>query len=117
MGLVRGRYFDARDAGTAAPVAVVNEAFVRRFFANGSDPIDRYFGLNMPEYASTFRIVAWCAMRASPASSSIGRRADVLLRWPRRPLRQPDDDAGRDSSHFIRGIMWSPTADLDLEPL
>ena len=55
--LARGRYFDARDDNTSARVAVVNEAFVRRFFANGADPIDRHFGLNMPEHVNTFRIV------------------------------------------------------------
>jgi ABC-type lipoprotein release transport system permease subunit len=36
---------------------VVNEAFVRRFFSPGEDPIDRRFGLNLPENVNTFRIV------------------------------------------------------------
>jgi predicted permease len=55
--LVRGRHFSAADDEHAAPVAVVNEAFVRRFFKNGEEPLDRYFGLNMPEHVNTFRIV------------------------------------------------------------
>jgi predicted lysophospholipase L1 biosynthesis ABC-type transport system permease subunit len=38
-------------------VAVVNEAFARRFFSAGEDPIDRHFGLNLPENVNTFRIV------------------------------------------------------------
>jgi predicted permease len=55
--LVRGRHFTAADDENAAPVAVVNEAFVRRFFKNGEDPLDRHFGLNMPEHVNTFRII------------------------------------------------------------
>jgi hypothetical protein len=30
-------------------VAVVNEAFVRRFFKSDEDPLDQHFGLNLPE--------------------------------------------------------------------
>ena len=39
--LVRGRHFNAADTDTTEPVAVVNEAFVRRFFKSDEDPLDR----------------------------------------------------------------------------
>jgi len=55
--LVRGRYFTAADNETSQNVAVVNEAFVRRFFSTGEDPLDRHFGLNLPENVNTYRIV------------------------------------------------------------
>jgi predicted permease len=55
--LVRGRYFADTDNELSENVAVVNEAFVRRFFSAGEDPIDRHFGLNLPENVNTFRIV------------------------------------------------------------
>ena len=55
--LVRGRYFTTADDENSALVAVVNETFVRRFFKDGEEPLDRYFGLNMPEHVNTFRIV------------------------------------------------------------
>ncbi len=54
--VIRGRGFTASDRGSASPVAVVNEAFVRRFFPN-EDPLDKRFGLDLPENANTFRIV------------------------------------------------------------
>ena len=38
------------------PVAIVNEAFVRRFFPN-EDPLDKRFGIDLPELAKTFRVV------------------------------------------------------------
>jgi predicted permease len=57
MRIVRGRDFTAADNETTAPVAVVNRAFVKRFFRNGEEPIGQYFGLGEPENAGTFRIV------------------------------------------------------------
>ena len=55
--LVRGRHFSPADNETSENVAVVNEAFVRRFFKNGEDPIDQHFGLDLPEYVNSYRIV------------------------------------------------------------
>jgi predicted permease len=57
MSILRGRYFAAADNETTAPVAVVNEAFVKRFFRSDEEPLDQHFGLDLPEYAGTFRIV------------------------------------------------------------
>jgi ABC-type antimicrobial peptide transport system permease subunit len=55
--LVRGRHITAGDNETSENVAVVNEAFVRRFFKPDEDPIDQHFGLNLPENVNSFRIV------------------------------------------------------------
>src|SRR5262249_45489059 len=49
MRLVRGRHFSAADNETTENVAIVNEAFVRRFFKSGEDPLDQHFGLDLPE--------------------------------------------------------------------
>jgi predicted permease len=54
--VLRGRGFTEADSRKSALVAVVNQAFVRRFFPN-EDPLDKRFGLDMPAYAGTFRIV------------------------------------------------------------
>ena len=54
--IVRGRGFNQTDRGKTAPVAVINEAFGKRFFP-GEDPIGKRFGMDMPEYANTFEIV------------------------------------------------------------
>ena len=55
--LVRGRHFTAADNDTTEDVAVVNEAFVRRFFKSDEDPIGQHFGLDLPENVNTYRIV------------------------------------------------------------
>jgi predicted permease len=55
--LVRGRHFTAADNETSESVAIVNEAFVRRFFKSNEDPVDQHFGLDLPENVGTYRIV------------------------------------------------------------
>ena len=55
--LVRGRFFTEADNETTAPVAVVNEAFVKRFFKSDEEPLGQHFGLDMPENVGSFRIV------------------------------------------------------------
>ena len=57
LTLVRGRLFSEADNETTAPVAVVNEAFVHRFFKNGEDALDQHFGLDLPENVGSYRIV------------------------------------------------------------
>ncbi len=55
--ILRGRNFTTADNETSELVAIVNEAFTKRFFKNGEEPLDQHFGLDMPEYVNTFRIV------------------------------------------------------------
>jgi predicted permease len=55
--LVRGRHFTEADDERSEAVAIVNEAFVRRFFKPEEDPLDQHFGLNLPENVNHFRIV------------------------------------------------------------
>ncbi len=55
--IVRGRMFSDADNETTAPVAIVNETFVKRFFKSDEDPVGQHFGLDLPEYSGTFRIV------------------------------------------------------------
>jgi predicted permease len=54
--VVRGRTIDQRDTPTAPRAAVVNEAFVRRFFPD-SDPLAQRLGIGGPEHAGDFQIV------------------------------------------------------------
>jgi hypothetical protein len=51
-----GRSLTEDDTAATPNVAVVNEAFVRRFF-KGQNPIGQHFGPNRLRYASTYQIV------------------------------------------------------------
>lgn len=54
--ITQGRSIEELDTVTTRPIAVVNEAFVRRFFKD-QNPIGQHFGLNRIQYANTFEIV------------------------------------------------------------
>jgi predicted permease len=54
--IVQGRSIEEQDTSTTRPIAVVNEAFVRRFFKD-QNPIGQHFGMNRIQYADTFEIV------------------------------------------------------------
>ena len=99
--------FHAADNETSENVAVVNEAFVRRFFKSGEDPIDQHFGLNLPENVNTYRIVG--IVRDA-------KFAGFALDQPARPmfyvaLAQTVDYTNllmkrlETQSHFVRGLL------------
>jgi predicted permease len=107
MTILRGRAFTNADNETASSVAIVNQAFVKRFFKDGEDPLDQHFGLDLPEYASTFRIVG-VVRDAKFAGFALNRPARPMFFAP---LAQNVDykDAlmqrVESSSHFASGLM------------
>jgi len=120
MPILRGRGFTAADNETTAPVAVVNEAFVKRFFKSDEEPLGHHFGLDVPEYAGTFTIVG-VVRDAKFAGWGLARPARRMFYVPlTQTVNYPDDLMKKLElrSHFISGIMlvtnMSPGA---LEPL
>lgn len=105
--LVRGRYFTEADNETSENVAVVNEAFVRRFFKTDEDPIDQYFGLNLPENVRSYRITG-IVRDAKFAGFALNRPARPMFFVP---LAQTVDYKNElmqrveTSSHFVRGLL------------
>jgi predicted permease len=55
--VLRGRSITEQDTATTQKIAVVNEAFVKRFFKPGEEPLGSHFGLDLPQYNNTFEIV------------------------------------------------------------
>jgi len=110
--LVRGRPFTAADNETSQNVAVVNEAFVRRFFKPEEDPLDQHFGLNMPENVNTFRIVGVVG-DARFASFQLDRPARPMFFVP---LAQTVNYANEmmkrveTASHYVGGLLLVTTA-------
>jgi predicted permease len=107
MTILRGRAFRESDNETAAPVAIVNQAFVNRFFKTGEDPLDQHFGLDLPENAGTFRIIG--VVRDA-------KFAGFALNQPARPMffvplaqnvdyKQAIMQRVELGSHYVRGIM------------
>ena len=107
MPILRGRAFTAADNETTAPVAIVNEAFLKRFFKTGEDPLDQHFGLDLPEYAGTFRIVG-VLRDAKFAGWGLSSPARPMFFVPlAQNVAYPDELMRKIElrSHFIGGMM------------
>ncbi len=107
VALARGRYFAPSDNEASELVAIVNQAFVKRFFKSGEDPLGQHFGLDLPQNAGTFRIVG-VVRDAKFAGFGLRRPARAMFYAP---LAQnvPYQDALMKrveiESHFIGGLL------------
>jgi predicted permease len=105
--LLRGRSFTDADNERTEPVAIVNEAFVKRFFKSHEDPLAQRFGLDLPEFASTFRIVG-LVRDAKFAGYGLNRPAQPMFYVPlaQRVIYNHElMDRIETQSHFIGGLM------------
>jgi predicted permease len=107
MPILRGRAFTGADNETTAPVAIVNEAFVKRFFKSDEDPLAQHFGLDVPELAGTFSIVG-VVRDAKFAGWGLSRPARPMFYVPLAQNVDYSNEMMRKlevRSHFIGGIM------------
>jgi predicted permease len=107
MTMTRGRAFTEADNETTAPVAIVNEAFVKRFFKSDEDPIGQHFGLDEPENVGTFTIVG-VVRDAKWASFGLRRPARTMFYVPLAQNVNYASEAMKRielASHFISGLM------------
>ena len=120
MITVRGRSFTAADNETTAPVAIVNESFVRRFFRSDEDPLDQHFGLDLPENVGTFRIVG-VVRDAKFAGWGLDRPARPMFYVPLAQTVDYQNELMKRvelQSHFISGILLvSDSSPGRLEPM
>jgi predicted permease len=107
VSILRGRNFTEADNETTTPVAIVNERFVKRFFKPEEDPLNQYFGLDLPENSKTFRIVG-IARDAKFAGFELDKPArpmffvpmDQYVKYPQELMQRLEL-----RSHFIGGIL------------
>jgi predicted permease len=107
MTVLRGRNFSIADNETTAPVAIINEAFVKRFFKSEEDPLGQHFGLDEPENVGTFRIVG-IVRDAKFAGFQMNKPARPMFYVPL--AQNVDYKSGvmkrvEVQSHFIGGMM------------
>ncbi len=115
--ILLGRSISDRDTAAARPVAVVNQAFVKRFFKD-QNPIGQHFGLGKIKYSATYEIVG--------VVNDI-RYMTYAYRDPVRPMFwvpeaqtvQYDDPAyrsGEISGHYLNNIvLWTQAKPPDIE--
>jgi len=104
---LRGRAFTPADNETTANVALVNEAFVKRFFRNDEDPLEQHFGMDLPENAGMFRIVG-IVRDAKFAGFALDKPARPMFYLPLAQTAKYDHELLQKidrMSHFVTGMM------------
>jgi len=119
--IVRGRGLTEEDTASTQNVAVVDETFVKRFFKPGEEPLGSYFGLDLPQYGATYKIVGVVRNAKYMWGSLYGTeppRPIFFVPLAQRvhydaPLMQSIDD----STHYIEGAVVKLHGSMEgLEP-
>jgi putative ABC transport system permease protein len=108
--IVQGRPITEDDTATTRKVAVINEAFAKRFFKN-QNPIGEHFGPDKIKYASTFEIVG-VAKDMRYMTYDYKDPVRPMFWVPETQTVQYDDPAYRSGetwSHYLYNIViWAP---------
>jgi putative ABC transport system permease protein len=108
--MLMGRPITDEDTATTRKVAVINEAFAKRFF-KGENPIGKHFGPGKMKYAATYEVVGVVAnMRYM--TWNMKDAAYPMFFLPEAQTTQWDDPnhaAGEIWSHYLNNIiLWAP---------
>lgn len=108
--IAKGRAIGEEDTATTRSVAVVNEAFVRRFFKH-QDPIGQHFGKDRIQYAGSYEIVG-VARDMRYMTYDYKRPVRPMFWVPETQSVKYDDPrfaTGELFSHFLYNIViWAP---------
>jgi putative ABC transport system permease protein len=108
--IILGRSLSEQDTASTRNVAVVNEAFVRKFFKN-QNPLGEHFGIDRLRYAGTYEIVG---VVKDIRYMTWGYKDPVgPMFWPAETQTATYDDPlfneGEHWSHFLYNIvLWAP---------
>jgi putative ABC transport system permease protein len=115
--ILLGRAITDEDTAATRHIAVINEAFAKKYFKN-QNPIGQHFGPDKMKYASTYEVVG---------VASDMRYLTYGLREPNRPMfflpetqtasyDEPPMTAGEIWSHYLYNIvLWAPGHPPNLE--
>jgi predicted permease len=98
--ILRGRAITDQDTAESRHVAVVNEAFARRFFGN-QDPIGKHFG-RLESRSSRLYEVVGVAKDARYLTTGLGEPVKPIIFLPGVQHDVPDNEPG---SHYLQDIV------------
>ncbi len=108
--IVLGRPITDQDTAATRKVAVVNQAFAKRFF-KGENPIGRHFGMDKIKYSSTFEIVG-VTNDVRYMTYEYKKPVRPMFWLPEAQTVRYDDPAyvsGEIWSHYLYNIvLWAP---------
>ena len=115
--MLLGRPIVEQDTAATRKVAVVNEAFVKRFFKN-QNPIGQHFGIDKIKYSSTFEIVG-VTKDIRYMTYQYKKPVRPMFWLPEAQTVQYDDPAFRSGeiwSHYLYNIViWAPGSPPGME--
>jgi predicted permease len=105
--ILRGRSISEEDTASTEKIAVVDESFLKRFYKPGEDPIGTRFGLDLPAYSSTYKIVGVVhnAKYNDPANRHAPRPMFFVPLAQRVQYDNPMMQMVEDGSHQIEGAV------------
>jgi putative ABC transport system permease protein len=115
--MVRGRPITEQDTARTRNVAVINEAFARKFF-KGQNPIGQHFGTGKIKYSGIYEIVG-LARDIRYMTYDYNEPVRPMFWVPEAQTVEYDDPAFRSGeiwSHYLYNIViWAPGHPPDLE--
>jgi predicted permease len=116
--ILRGRSISERDTASTPNVAVVDEAFVKKFFKPGEEPIGTHFGMNDEQYSGMYEIVG--VVRTANYTDPSGHWRMPLLFVPlaqRGHYNTAMSQMIEDRSHLIEAVVLELRGTMEgLEP-
>ncbi|MBV9075336.1 MAG: ABC transporter permease [Acidobacteria bacterium] len=110
--IVRGRGISEQDTATSQNVAVVNEAFARKFFPN-EDPIGKHFGKDERSHAGDYEIVG-VAKDAKYGNPSRPARPMFFVALPQKiHYETQEDNRIEEASMYMGTIALHVNGDAD----
>jgi putative ABC transport system permease protein len=108
--MVQGRAIQEQDTAAAQKVAVINQAFAKKFFKK-QNPIGQHFGINKVKYSASYQIVG--VVRDMRYLTYDYKKPQHPMFWvPEAQTVQYDDPnylAGEIWSHYLYNIViWAP---------
>jgi putative ABC transport system permease protein len=115
--IVRGRPITEEDTASSRKVAVINEAFAKRFFKD-RNPVGEHFGMDRIKYSTTFEIVG-VSRDMRYMTYNYKDPVHPMFWLPEAQTVQYDDKAftaGEIWSHYLYNIViWAPGNPPDME--
>ena len=116
--IVRGRSITEQDTASTPNIAVVDEAFVKKFFKPGEEPIGTHFGMNDAQYSGMYEIVG--VVRTANYTDPSGHWRMPLLFVPlaqRAHFNTTMAQMIEERSHLIEGVVLEMHGSMQgLEP-
>jgi predicted permease len=115
--ILMGRAISEDDTGSTRRIAVINEAFAKRFF-KGENPIGKHFGPYKAQYSNWFEIVG-VAKTMRYNSYEMDKPARPMFFVPEAQWNNPDspsEKTGENWSHYLYNVViWAPGHPANLE--